>query len=305
MNVFLVTWDFKIKPVDSTETKNFSKARCCAHGDKQIADFDYDPFGVQSSLASPNAVQSLRGDATAYSLHFEGAAISSAYCTIMEISIVRYMLHSGQTLITKITFQTSCASSSGQWMVFDKPSVSGDLYWLFAGNLESHSDSLGQTDVLFSKPSIYRAFYCRGRNGIKFNSSSLLNRFKTTLGSELDVKLFGKLSMFGSWHVDVGEKGSSYRNSATSQSLKKRNSENATERFLLPHLEQISRSDKSRSASWANLSTPFTACWLENCFIWLPSQGRTFPAQLAHFQRVFTTKKTNTWVLRKPFCDIS
>lgn len=78
MHVLSMTWVLNIKPVDSDRTKCFSKAFCCDRRENQIADVEYDPFGIHAPVAFHNAVRFLLDYAAAYGLHVAEGDVARA-----------------------------------------------------------------------------------------------------------------------------------------------------------------------------------------------------------------------------------
>ena len=75
----LYTWVFKLKPLDAVCQDFMEKARCCVHGDQNVAYIDYDPENIYAPVAGHDSIRMLIATAASNVNLIEVADISNAY----------------------------------------------------------------------------------------------------------------------------------------------------------------------------------------------------------------------------------
>ncbi len=195
------TWVFKMKPLDAEGKKFMEKSRCCLRGDRQQAFVDYEPTNIYAPVASHDSIRMLLAIAAAQNLTLEGADISNAYLySDLDISILmeqptdstkRHAMPGHTCKLNKSLYGTKQAGEI--WgSLLDKSLKSlgfansnyDDRIYLYNAGTDFVITAIVVGDLVFAS-----------------NSNKLLQKLKTHLSTNYDVKLFGKLTSFIGWKI--------------------------------------------------------------------------------------------------------
>lgn len=93
MNAIPIAGVFRLKPLEQFGHSSIHKARCCASGDYQIGDVDYNPLGTYGTVASHEAMCVLFAYEASKDLVFEGEDVANAYvyCRATNVYFIQFL----------------------------------------------------------------------------------------------------------------------------------------------------------------------------------------------------------------------
>lgn len=205
MHVVPFTWVFRLKKLNTEDTKFLEKARCCVRGDFQAPEVDFDPTAIYAPVASHESIRLILAISAAEDLIVEGGDVDNAYL-YGSLDVPIYMEQPSDSSGIVENPELVCKLLKSMYGLRQAGHIWGSLLvrtlkeWGFT---ESSIDDRVLIKSLRTEFIILTIVV--DDLLMASNSRAMLENFKAKIASKFNVKLFG--ASFLGWEIQRSKEG--------------------------------------------------------------------------------------------------